>query len=139
MDRIEDIIYAGDSIDIEMVKEYIESGNDINGKFGDLQETLLHFAARDGQIRIIRYLVENGANIDEEDIYRDTPLRNAVFAGYGNVIRYLLDNGSDKNHLNCENRTVMKDAKAYANPHIAKYIEQFDCQPLPTKGVHCDD
>jgi len=139
MDQIYDIINADDPVDITMVIECIESGCDINKKFGELQETLLHYAARNGKFDVIRYLVEKGANIDEEDMYKDTALRNAVFVGYEGIIRYLLENGADKNHLNCENRTVMEDAFGYAKPHIAKYIEQFDCQPLPIKGVHCDD
>lgn len=49
---------------------------------------------------IIKYLIENGAEInDEEDYSRDSILTESAHYGNLNVVKYLIENGADKNYL----------------------------------------
>ena len=58
---------------IETVKLLVEHGADVNaaGQFG---WTALHAAAYQGLNDVIEYLVSKGANIDQMDVFGQTPL-----------------------------------------------------------------
>lgn len=57
-------------------------------------ERILHIACSRGFEKIVRYLVESGADIDFEDVMGETPLLHACRAGRTEVTRYLLQKGA---------------------------------------------
>jgi len=82
--------------DIQIVKQIIESGTvDINKKYGEWQQTLLLYAVEERNIEMVKYLVESGADIDMEGMYRDTPLTNAVSFGDIDMVKCLVDLGAE--------------------------------------------
>ena len=67
---------AVDAQDIERVRELVpEAEIDAANKNG---RTPLHFAVDMGNIEIVRILLEAGANVNAEDKYDNTPLREAI-------------------------------------------------------------
>jgi len=134
--------------DITTVKQLIESGTpgnrlDINKQY-DHGITLLHYAATHGNICIVKYLVESGANVDIAGQFGYTPLQCAIIASMSpehdniGVIRYLLDQGASKDYVNDygENAVDMASLE-YHNSELAQFIESYE--PVPTKGVHLAD
>jgi len=64
---------------IQAISKFIEEGNDINGKYGHYGESLLHMASYGGHFDVVKYLVlELGANIDQKDSCRFTPLHDSA-------------------------------------------------------------
>ena len=51
--------------------------------------TLLHYAARYGQLETVKFLVERGANINAKNNYRKTPLDIAKEEGHTEIINVL--------------------------------------------------
>ena len=69
----------------QAVKTVIEMGIDINAKNDDGQ-TAMHMAAFTGADRVVRYLADNGAEINVVDNYGETPWSMA--SGISPVLRY---------------------------------------------------
>lgn len=56
------------------------------------QRSALHYAARIGNLELVRLLVERGANIDEKDIFSQTPLMLSISEEISN---FLIANGAN--------------------------------------------
>lgn len=59
------------------------------------ETTLLHFAAVNGYVDIVKVLLEKGADVNAKNNYRHTPLHSAVINGNVNVVNALLGEKAD--------------------------------------------
>ncbi|GET90939.1 ankyrin/TPR repeat protein [Leishmania tarentolae] len=101
------------------------------------RSSALHKCAFDGDVRVSRWLVEHGANVDAADSTDATPLLIAVKMGQTEVVEFLLRNGADCNRQDRQGNSglhfcaVRGDAKvaqllltAGANPQLLN--EEYD-------------
>jgi len=58
---------------------------------------LLHIAASKGHLDIVKYLVENGADINVKNSGQQTPLHYSCFEGHLSVVEYLISKGIEVN------------------------------------------
>ena len=93
----------------------------INAPSHDDQQTALHRAVQGGFFEAIKALVENGAEINQQDKGGKTPLFLAARENHTSVIKYLIDKGADRNiPNNIEEKPI----------EIAKYYEQHQAVAL---------
>ena len=52
-------------------------------------------ASNYGKLDVVKFLADNGANIDEKNVYENTSLILASMNGHIDVIKFLLDNRAD--------------------------------------------
>ncbi|WP_165499776.1 ankyrin repeat domain-containing protein [Pedobacter frigidisoli] len=85
----------------------------------------LHYAAQDNSVEAADILIQNGAIIDSEDDYGNTPLWRAVFSynGSGEMIEFLLKRGADLNHNNHSQVSPSKLANTIANYDVRKFFQ----------------
>jgi len=68
-------------------------------------ETPLMFAVRNGDMKMTKYLIKKGADINKKiTIGNRTPLYNAIMYGKADMVKLLLDKGADPGALVEENR-----------------------------------
>lgn len=53
----------------------------------------LHIAAEDGNMELLEYLLESGADILATDSFKDSPLTLAIRADKFQIVQRLLDHG----------------------------------------------
>ncbi|KAJ8668497.1 hypothetical protein QAD02_010160 [Eretmocerus hayati] len=90
------------------IEYYLQSGVDINlrTKVNDdgcfISKTCLHLVVgRKGVIDDIKYLIDNGADVNARDAYQNTPLHCMMYSHYDEkVAQLLVDNGADVNAQN---------------------------------------
>jgi ankyrin repeat protein len=156
--KIGDIIE--NSIDIikiypDIIKYLINANIDINEKYGTSEMSFLHHAINFNHLDEIKYLLANGANVNASTQSGYTPLHYAVMnykaqIPYRNdplldeeadrrilIIKYLLDQGADRELTSCTGHTAINIARLNWSVDIAEFIETYE--PIPTKGVNCDD
>ena len=69
--------------------------------------TALHFATRSNRFGVIKHLVHEGADVNREDRFKDTPLHIAARHNSTEIARLLIDNGADINLKNDVNKTPL--------------------------------
>lgn len=81
---------------LEVVRQHVEAGTDINmkDKFGG--STPLNTAAAFGKTRIARELVDAGADLSIKNNDGSTPLHTAAFFGRVEIVQLLIDSHADK-------------------------------------------
>jgi cytohesin len=86
--------------DIEVVKQHLAVGTDVNAK-DDLRYTPLHVAAQQGHDRckeIVELLIAAGADVNVKDGQGGlTPLHTAIGNGNKEIVELLIANGADVN------------------------------------------
>ena len=98
----------------DLVRLLIQSGADISIKDSELQQTALIVAAQRGHTSIVQYLLDEGAQVDTQDVDGSTSLMIASSLGHSEVVRVLINYGADVNILAKEpNSTALMYACLY--------------------------
>ena len=66
----------------------------LNKEFGSNRNSLLHLAAKEGQVEITEFLIKQGISVDIKNACRKTPLHLACAAGQLKVVKALTSQGA---------------------------------------------
>lgn len=98
------LIDAINKNDIKEVKSLIAQGLNINAS-NQFEKAPLHYAAYNGNLKIVKLLVENGADINAK--YEGAnPLYFAALANHPKIMKYLIKHGS-KTNIKFENTPIL--------------------------------
>ena len=84
---------AAEDGDIEVVKQHLVAGTDINSKDNE-GWTPLHEAASEGHEKIVELLIAKGADLNAKDDEGDTPLDAANDGGHPEIMNLLVKHGA---------------------------------------------
>jgi ankyrin repeat protein len=101
---------------------HVQAKNDYDGG------SPLYVAAQEGHAAIVQYLVEQGADVDEENVSldRQTPVYAAAENGMVAVVRYLVEQGADKDKANSLGKTPLLAAVEELKVDVATYLVNHD-------------
>ena len=117
---------------VDDVSAYLDAGGDVNARTGDGQ-TLLHLAADNGEVDVIRLLAARGADVSARGYGGSTPLHLAVDVDCNTSARdgrratelpltaLLLALGADESLRNDDDETPRDIAAAYGDGELALY------------------
>ena len=80
------------------------------------KDLALKAASLRGHLEIVKYLVENGADIHAE---KDVALRSASFKGHLDIVKFLVENGAD---IHARNYDALRKASQLGHLDIVKYL-----------------
>ena len=107
--------------DLELCQLLIKKDADVN-KPG---WTPLHYAATNGQLPVIRLLLEEHAYIDAESPNRTTPLMMAAMYGTPEAVKVLLEAGADPLLKNMQGLNALDFAERVSRTESAEIIRAF--------------
>lgn len=89
-------------VDLEVVKELIEGGADID-HLNTKGHTALYYAIHDGNVALVKTLLDKGADVN---LGQPTPLGEAISssAGKTEIVEMLLEKGADPNQSSQQNK-----------------------------------
>ena len=111
--------------EVEHLKVLLEQGVDKEKIFGDFGMTPLIIASRNGHLALVRYLVEQGADMENTDNHLWTPLIGASDSGHLEVVRYLLEQGANRDKASIGGRTSLHCAAFYGHLETAKLLMEY--------------
>lgn len=115
-----------DARDSAQIRDLVRQGMNINARdrFG---KTPLYNKIIDNNLPAIKFLVENGANIDlgvksKEDAAETSPLIGAIQGAYTNITQYLIEHGANLHAGSRTGNSALMWAALKNNPKIAKLL-----------------
>ncbi|MEM9920541.1 MAG: ankyrin repeat domain-containing protein [Bacteroidota bacterium] len=105
----------------QVLKSFVQRGNDLNRYYTNQKYTLLHYAIKHDNLEAAKYLVEQGA--DPNRFFEDkTALMYAIKLARIGITQYLLDKGVNVNKENYRKKTALYYAAKYGNKEVAKML-----------------
>jgi ankyrin repeat protein len=121
-DKLSDLIIACVKQDYDQVVNLVEIKKvDVNFKTIDHQCAILH-AVMKNNIKIVKYLHENGADINVIDAKNNNLLMMSIFLKFDDISAYLIINGINLNQTNKFNEKVVHFCAMHGNLFIMKML-----------------
>jgi len=118
-----DMLFAIRTDNINGLINLIEEGADINWKDSKMEGvTALHEAARRGNIEIVRYLLQNGADINSKNYNGLTPLHIAAYCGENIIVNTLISEGAKVNIKAKDNITPLHSAASMGHQDTVELL-----------------
>jgi ankyrin repeat protein len=106
----------------DKVQKFVEKGH-VNQQDQSGFTPLLYAVGKQGDLRMARLLLENGANPNlHTRIGRVSCLHRAVLAGNAEIVKLLLEFGADSGAVDLDNRTVYDCLEAISNDQSREMI-----------------
>ncbi len=93
LDAIAELHAAVESGDFKAIQKCLNAGAPIDGVLGKTSYRVLHKAAKEGSIEMVKFLIERGAMVNPRAEYGWTPLDMAIKKNRKKVIELLRANG----------------------------------------------
>lgn len=99
--------------------DHMFTAQEVGGEFVDPP---LHRAVRNGQVDLVRRLLDSGADIEERNRYDSTALYTAVGLQNYDLVMLLLERGANVDARRCDGWTPLHIAASCGNPEIIKVL-----------------
>jgi ankyrin repeat protein len=86
--------------------------------------SLLVVAAARGPLDVVKFLKDNGLDVNFKGPLSFTPLMAAADGGRADIVKYLLENGADPKLKNKDGKTAADYAKAKGHAEIVKLLKK---------------
>ena len=103
------LIRAAKDNDVELVRELIAAGGDVNAK-DDLEDSAFLYAGAEGFNEVLELSLENGADVESLNRYGGTALIPASEHGYVETVKMLIEAGVPLDHVNNPGWTALQEA-----------------------------
>jgi len=126
-------VQKGDSLSFEKLLK--SNPSLINVKEPNMEESLLHVAARNNQYGMVKRLLDKGLDVNAKNKLGSIPLHLACFTGLYSMINDLLKKGSDYSLVNMRGKAPIAYVSYGKNPEVFKLFLEKDKNILNTKTV----
>lgn len=114
------MIVGGHHLDV--AKILIENGADVNARATMDGGAPLIYAAMNGDLDLVNFLLGNHADVNAKQRDSMTPLMNAAMQGYLDVAKVLIDNGAEVNPTNRHGRTPLMYAALRGRLEMVRFL-----------------
>lgn len=120
-----DILMAIEENNLNYLKVSYQSGFDINTLLqeprqkGNYSETALMKSSVTGNLEIVKFLVENGANTNVKTPHGETALMNAFYWQNFDILKFLVENDADPNTKSNRGETALMEAITRFSGNVA--------------------
>jgi ankyrin repeat protein len=115
--------------DLALVMKELERGADPNGIHRSIPEIPIVGAAREGRLKIIKLLIEHGADKERGDLAGCTALHMAAWKGHLEIVRYLVREGMKIDVKDKDGDTPLMFAVSEVNMRVAKWLIDNGANP----------
>jgi len=96
----------------------------------DLLNNALLVASKEGDLDLVRSLLDRGAQVDAESTYKQTSLHNAAWNGYTEIVMLLLDRGVQVDAEDVDKKTALNYSVEGGHREITKLLILHGANPF---------
>jgi ankyrin repeat protein len=111
-------LQAARECDLEKMQQAIETDYSLINYADDANLTLLHWACANGHLEVVKFLVENGADIEAKDKSGRTPI---LLNSSTDIAKYLVSKGADFKITSKDGYSVLHQAAFYGKIELLKF------------------
>ncbi|MEI0697330.1 ankyrin repeat domain-containing protein [Brachyspira intermedia] len=93
------------------------------GSYVIKHSSALWYASKNGHIKIVRLLIDSGADINLKNIADVTVLILASMNNHLEIVKYLVENGADINVKDKKGRTALRYAVENGHSEVAEFLK----------------
>jgi ankyrin repeat protein len=141
---ISDLMTAATKGDIPGIQKYIDKygAEHLDAVRGEpMGYTALMWAAKDGNVPGVTFMLDNGSSLERPDMHGDTPLMIAAWMGRTELVIELLKRGADDRRTNDEGLDALGKALKHGRAETAEALRKFreaqDAKVAAEKKAHC--
>ncbi|XP_050297321.1 uncharacterized protein LOC126736813 [Anthonomus grandis grandis] len=121
-----------EGINFEDLMNYFRKGTDINARSINLS-TALHFAARGGNIEVIKFIIDQKISANAKDVNSRSPLHIAAAYGRENIIDFFLgETDLYVDDLDCNNKTPLHIAAENGQKEAVEILLKYNANTNTT-------
>ena len=120
---------------LNIIKLLVQKGVDINSDINSEGDKPISQACKFGKENIVKYLIENDANLNVRDNYGFSPVHDAVL--YENILNLLISNGAKIDYNNYDLETPLHLASKYNKIKSCEFL--IKAGALQTKNINEKD
>lgn len=109
----------------EVIAPMIEANASVHAQDPVSKCTLLHFASRSGDSRLVEFLLKKGAHVDAVDRLDETPLHTAVHHSNYEAAKLLLENQAQVNLWDWHKNSALFYAVVYNNLALVRLLLHY--------------
>jgi ankyrin repeat protein len=110
---------------LKKIHDIIIKNPDLVNKKNSLGETLLQIFASNGDLDMVKYLHQHGADLDTSDNCCSSPLSDAVSASNKDIVEFLLENGADINKSYEMGNSILHKAVDNGNINVINLLMDY--------------
>ncbi|VDK44800.1 unnamed protein product [Anisakis simplex] len=137
LSMLDQILNACEAWNVDEVHRIVDSKTFFIDAFDDDHVTALQMAASTGNIGIVEYLLDNGADIEKSNQVGMTPLHHACRNGHINVVRILVQRGANYQKLTYLGASAMTLAAAGGHIDVVKLLLDLRLSVNPSHTALC--
>ena len=85
-------------------------------------QALIHYAAEYDSLNIVKFLSQNGASINQVNIYGETPLHKCIWHNRPTIAKYLIKKGCDINIKDSKGKSPLYYAVKLKRKKIRRFL-----------------
>lgn len=122
----ENLVYSANFEDASAVRKWLNEGAnpDAIGAEGWPAISLAATRTDEEGMKIVRMLIDAGANVNVRDPNEETPLMNAIVSNNPAMVKYLIEHGADFRAMSKSGRSVKEFAEHYSDENVVFYITE---------------
>ena len=124
----DNLLAAAEEGNLDAVRNAVNSGADINAQNEFLKESALHIASSRGYLEIVKYLVENDADLLLTNGTDMTPLHLAARDGQTHIVEFLLEKMESVPERVLNDVLNVASMSVYGRPEIVQMLDDFRTQ-----------
>jgi ankyrin repeat protein len=109
----------------EFVKFIVENGGNLNRKFKNAgNQTSIRFACKTGSVKLVSYLLDHGADIEDTPDDQITPLIQAARSNHYDLVKFLIERNANVNAYAAthDKECALNQAIMNKNPDIVELL-----------------
>lgn len=111
---------------LEVIQPMIDGGATVHAQDAGTRATLLHYSVRDGDPKLVQFLIENNAHVDAADRLEATPVHYAVHTHNHAALKLLLERNAKPNLWDWAKNTALYYAVLHQDLESVKLLLAHD-------------